>query len=127
MEDKSLEMAISQIERQFGKGAIMRLGTDNIQQIGAISTGALALDLALGIGGVPRAGSSRFSAPRAAARRRWRSTSSPRPSAMAASPPSSTPSTPLTLATPQHWVSMSMSCSSRNRTQGSRHSRSRTC
>ncbi len=54
MEDKSLEMAISQIERQFGKGAIMRLGTDNIQQIGAISTGALALDLALGIGGVPR-------------------------------------------------------------------------
>ena len=54
MEDKSLEMALSQIERQFGKGAIMRLGTENIQQIGAISTGALALDLALGIGGVPR-------------------------------------------------------------------------
>jgi len=52
--DKSLEMALSQIERQFGKGAIMRLGTDNIQQIGAIPTGALALDLALGIGGVPR-------------------------------------------------------------------------
>ncbi len=52
--DKSLEMALSQIERQFGKGAIMRLGTDNIQKIGAISTGALALDLALGIGGVPR-------------------------------------------------------------------------
>jgi recombination protein RecA len=52
--DKSLEMALSQIERQFGKGAIMRLGADNIQQIGAIPTGALALDLALGIGGVPR-------------------------------------------------------------------------
>jgi recombination protein RecA len=52
--DKSLEMAMSQIERQFGKGAIMRLGTDNIQKIGAISTGALSLDLALGIGGVPR-------------------------------------------------------------------------
>jgi len=52
--DKSLEMALSQIERQFGKGAIMRLGTDNIQKIGAISTGALSLDLALGIGGVPR-------------------------------------------------------------------------
>jgi recombination protein RecA len=47
-------MALSQIERQFGKGAIMRLGTDNIQEIGAISTGALSLDLALGIGGVPR-------------------------------------------------------------------------
>ena len=52
--DKSLEMAMSQIERQFGKGAIMRLGADNIQKIEAISTGALSLDLALGIGGVPR-------------------------------------------------------------------------
>ncbi|HEX5631387.1 MAG TPA: recombinase RecA [Acidimicrobiia bacterium] len=54
VEDKSLEVALSQIERQFGKGAIMRLGADNVQKIGAISTGALALDLALGIGGVPR-------------------------------------------------------------------------
>ena len=52
--DKSLDMAITQIERQFGKGAIMKLGTDQIQPIAAISTGALALDLALGIGGVPR-------------------------------------------------------------------------
>ena len=52
--DKSLEMAVSQIERQFGKGAIMRLGADQVQKVAAISTGALALDLALGIGGVPR-------------------------------------------------------------------------
>jgi len=52
--DKSLDMAITQIERQFGKGAIMRLGSDTIQPVAAISTGALALDLALGIGGVPR-------------------------------------------------------------------------
>jgi recombination protein RecA len=52
--DKSLDMALTQIERQFGKGAIMRLGADNVVQIGAIPTGALSLDLALGIGGVPR-------------------------------------------------------------------------
>jgi recombination protein RecA len=52
--DKNLEMAMEQIERQFGKGAIMRLGTDEIRQIAAIPTGALSLDLALGIGGVPR-------------------------------------------------------------------------
>jgi recombination protein RecA len=52
--DKSLEMAVSQIERQFGKGAIMKLGADQVQQVAAISTGALSLDLALGIGGVPR-------------------------------------------------------------------------
>jgi recombination protein RecA len=51
---QSLEMALTQIERQFGKGAIMRLGADNVTSIKAISTGALALDLALGIGGVPR-------------------------------------------------------------------------
>jgi recombination protein RecA len=52
--DKNLEMAMSQIERQFGTGAIMRLGTDHITRIKAIPTGALSLDLALGIGGVPR-------------------------------------------------------------------------
>ncbi len=52
--DKNLEMAMSQIERQFGTGAIMRLGTDQIRKIDAIPTGALSLDLALGIGGLPR-------------------------------------------------------------------------
>jgi len=54
MDDKSLDMALTQIERQFGKGAIMRLGSDNVVAIEAIPTGALSLDLALGIGGVPR-------------------------------------------------------------------------
>ena len=52
--DKSLEMARSQIERQFGKGAIMKLGETANQRIDTIGTGALALDLALGVGGVPR-------------------------------------------------------------------------
>ncbi len=52
--EKSLEMAMTQIERQFGKGAIMKLGDEEIRQIDAIPTGALSLDLALGIGGVPR-------------------------------------------------------------------------
>jgi recombination protein RecA len=53
-QDKSLEMALSQIERQFGKGAIMKLNGETVQQMKSIPTGALALDLALGIGGVPR-------------------------------------------------------------------------
>jgi recombination protein RecA len=52
--EKNLEMAMSQIERQFGKGAIMRMGDEEIRRIDAIPTGALSLDLALGIGGVPR-------------------------------------------------------------------------
>jgi recombination protein RecA len=52
--DKALEMAVGQIEKQFGKGAIMKLGERGHVGIAAIPTGALALDLALGIGGLPR-------------------------------------------------------------------------
>jgi recombination protein RecA len=52
--DKSLEMTLGQIEKQFGTGAIMRLGERGSVGIEAVSTGALALDLALGIGGLPR-------------------------------------------------------------------------
>jgi recombination protein RecA len=52
--DKALEMAMAQIEKQFGKGAIMRMGESLDMQIEAIPTGALSLDIALGIGGLPR-------------------------------------------------------------------------
>ena len=52
--DKNIEMAMSQIERQFGIGAIMRMGDEEIRKMDVIPTGALSLDLALGIGGVPR-------------------------------------------------------------------------
>ncbi|MHB1911526.1 MAG: intein-containing recombinase RecA [Acidimicrobiales bacterium] len=52
--DKALEMALGQIEKQFGKGSIMRMGDNLHMNIEAISTGAMALDLALGIGGLPR-------------------------------------------------------------------------
>ena len=51
---KNLEMALSQIEKQFGKGSVMKMGEKGTMAIEAISTGALALDLALGIGGLPR-------------------------------------------------------------------------
>jgi recombination protein RecA len=52
--EKALEMALGQIEKQFGKGSIMRMGDNISMKIDTISTGALALDLALGIGGLPR-------------------------------------------------------------------------
>ncbi len=52
--DKALDMALGQIEKQFGKGSIMRMGEREVVAVPAISTGALALDLALGIGGLPR-------------------------------------------------------------------------
>ena len=51
---KALEAAMSQIEKQFGKGAVMKLGEFKAMEIEAIPTGALSLDIALGIGGVPR-------------------------------------------------------------------------
>ena len=53
--DKAIELAVSQIERQYGAGAVMRLGEDQMNlAVEAISTGALSLDAALGVGGVPR-------------------------------------------------------------------------
>ena len=52
---KAIDLAVSQIERQFGKGAVMRMGDDGVvARIDTISTGALSLDAALGIGGLPR-------------------------------------------------------------------------
>ena len=51
---KAIETAVSQIERAFGKGAIMRLGGDQIVEVETVSTGSLGLDIALGVGGLPR-------------------------------------------------------------------------
>ncbi|MCI7530154.1 MAG: recombinase RecA [Eubacteriales bacterium] len=51
---KNLEQALQQIEKQFGKGAIMKFGESEVQKVEAIPTGCLTLDMALGIGGIPR-------------------------------------------------------------------------
>ncbi len=51
---KALEAALGQIERAFGKGAVMRLGDDRVVETEAVPSGSLALDIALGIGGLPR-------------------------------------------------------------------------
>ena len=51
--EKTLDLAISQIEKQFGQGSIMRMGEDSIVKIESISTGSISLDAALGIGGIP--------------------------------------------------------------------------
>jgi recombination protein RecA len=52
--EKSLETALAQIDRQFGKGSVMRLGSDERAPVAVIPTGSIALDVALGIGGLPR-------------------------------------------------------------------------
>ena len=51
---RAIEMAVGQIEKQFGKGSIMRLGQKDAVAVPSISTGAISLDYALGVGGVPR-------------------------------------------------------------------------
>ena len=51
---KALETALANIEKQFGAGAVMRLGQHSTLNIEAISTGSLSLDMAIGVGGVPR-------------------------------------------------------------------------
>ena len=51
---KALDAALSQIERAFGKGSIMKLGSDSVVEVDTVSTGSLGLDIGLGIGGLPR-------------------------------------------------------------------------
>ena len=52
--ERAIDLAISQIERQFGKGSIMKLGETHERLVESISTGSISLDMALGIGGIPR-------------------------------------------------------------------------
>jgi recombination protein RecA len=52
--ERALDLALAQIERAHGKGAVMRLGDKTALQVEAIPTGSIALDIALGVGGIPR-------------------------------------------------------------------------
>ena len=91
--DKALDMALAQIDKQFGKGSIIAPRRHGNVGVAAISTGALSLDLALGLGGLPRGGSSRSSVGVVGGSRRSPCTLLPKPNAMAASAPTSMPST----------------------------------
>ena len=52
--DAALKAAVTQIEREFGAGSVMKLGSKTVMDVKAIPTGAISLDLALGVGGVPK-------------------------------------------------------------------------
>ena len=127
--DKMIDATKAEIEKKFGTGSIMRFGDGGPEmEIEAIPTGALSLDAALGIGGVPRAdASSRSTAPSPPARPRSRSRSLPRPRPPAASSRSSTRSTRSTPPTPRASASTSTRCSSPSPIPASRRSRSATC
>ena len=80
----ALATALAQIEKQFGKGAVMKLGDNTAMQVDAISTGSLGLDMALGVGVCPAAASLRCMARNPAVRPRWLCTFWPRPRRRAA-------------------------------------------
>ncbi len=90
---KALEAALGQIDRQFGKGSAMRLGDSERVAIATIPTGSIALDVALGIGGLPRGRVVEIYGPNPRVRPRWRCTPSPTRRPPAGSRRSSTPST----------------------------------
>ena len=109
---KALETCIAQIEKNYGKGAIMRLGDDIPVNVEALSTGSLSLDLALGIGGVPKGRIIEIYGPRLRVKQRLRCTSSRRLRRPAARRHTSTSSTRSSLHTPVRWASISTVCSS---------------
>ena len=101
---KALEAALSQIERAFGKGSIMKLGANTAMEVEAISTGSLGLDIALGIGGLPKGRIIEIYGPESSGKttlalQRWRNASR-----MAAFAPLSMPSMRWTLFMPASWV-----------------------
>jgi hypothetical protein len=103
--NRAIDTAVAQIERAFGKGSIMRLGGSQVVEVETISTGSLGLDIALGVGGLPR---GRVVEVYGQARRRWPSRLSPRPRRRVASAVSSMRSMPLIQPMRESWGSTSM-------------------
>ena len=101
---KALQAAMAKIEKDFGKGSIMKLGDEKVENVEVISTGSLALNAALGVGGYPKAASSKSTAPSRQAKPPSPSTPLPRRRRTEASQPSSTPSMPSTAFMRPNWV-----------------------
>jgi len=97
--EKALDAALGQIEKQFGKGSIMRMGENLHMNIESIPTGALALDMALGIGGLPRGRIVELYGPESSGKSTLAMHVVAKRSETVASVPTSTPSTPWTRST----------------------------
>jgi RecA/RadA recombinase len=107
---KALNLAIAQIEKSCGKGSIMRLGADQKVRVEAISTGAINLDAAIGVGGIPRGRVTEIYGPESSGKRRSVCMSSRMPSEMGESRRISTQSTRSTRTTRESSASMSKRC-----------------
>jgi recombination protein RecA len=89
---KALDTALANLKKRFGDGTVMKLGEASRLKVEAIPTGSLSLDMALGIGGVPRGRITEIYGPEASGRSRSAGTSSPRPRGWVALQPSLTSS-----------------------------------
>lgn len=124
---KALAAALGQIERQFGKGAVMRMGDQDRQAIPAISTGSLGLDIALGIGGLPKGRIVEIYGPESSGKTTLTLSVIAQAQKPARPAHSSTPNTPSILNTPASWASTSTTCWCPSRTPANRHWKSPTC
>ena len=102
---KVLNAVMEKIEKDFGKGSIMRMSSAEVADVQVIPTGSITLDMV-----TPKAASSRFTAPNPRARRHWRSMPLPKPRRPAVSPLSSTRNTLSTAPTPSNSAWMSITC-----------------
>lgn len=125
--EKALELAMAQIEKSYGKGSVMRLGDEVRQPISVIPTGSIALDVALGIGGLPRGRIVEIYGPESSGKTTVALHAVANAQAAGVSRRSSTPSTRWIRSTPRSSASTPIPCWSVSRTPGSRHSRSPTC
>jgi hypothetical protein len=125
--EKALELAMAQIEKSYGKGSVMRLGDEIRQPISVIPTGSIALDVALGIGGLPRGRVVEIYGPESSGKTTVALHAVANAQAPAASRRSSTPSTRWTRTTPRISASTPIPCWSANPTPVNRPWRSPTC
>lgn len=98
--EKNIELALSSITKQFGDGSIMRLGSNTRMKVETLSTGSLAIDLALGVGGLPKGRIVEVYGPESSGKTTFCLSVIAEAQKRAASPPSSTSSTPSTRNTP---------------------------
>ncbi len=125
--DKALDLALAQIDKNFGKGSVMRLGEGVRQPIAVIPTGSIALDVALGIGGLPRGRVIEIYGPESSGKTTVHCTQLPMLRPTAASRRSSMRSTHSIPTMQPSWASIPMHSWSHSRTRVSRPSKSPTC
>ena len=101
---EALETALTSIERKFGQGAVMRLSDDAHQSIATISTGSISLDMALGIGGIPRGRVIEIFGPESSGKTTQALHIIAEAQKAGARPRSSTPSMPLMSPMPAVWA-----------------------